>query len=130
MPPDVGVQFHFLILLKLLSPRSREKTLTQGEVVTVHIGWVCPTWGGALPRAPRLACLAPLPVGRSTLGRGLWPFSGWCSRDRRGAGGPLEDCKGQRPHQRHPGIEPEGNRITVMMIIPPSKPHWGSQRPG
>src|SRR5215468_4494027 len=130
MPPDVGVQSHFPILLRLLSPQSREKTLTKGEVVTVRTAWVCPTWGAAPPRTPRLACLARQPVGRPTLGRGLWPFSGGCPRDRRSAGGPFEDCKGQCPHQRYPGIEPEGNRITVVMIIPPSQPHWGTQRPG
>ena len=33
------------------------------------------------------------------LGRGLWPVCGWCPRDRRGAGGPLEDREGQRPDQ-------------------------------
>src|SRR5215467_12633001 len=127
MPPDVGVQSHFPILLRLLSPRSREKTLTKGEVVTVRTARVCPTWGGAPPRAPRLACVAPQPVGRPTLGRGLRPFSGRCPRDWHGTGGPLEDRKGQRPNQRHPGIEPERKRITVVMIIPPPQPHRGAQ---
>src|SRR5262245_45719831 len=52
----------------------------------------------------------------------------WLPAGRRcGAGGPLEDREGQCPHQRHAGVEPEGQRIAVVMVIPPPQKHWGAQ---
>src|SRR6266705_4511425 len=73
---------------------------------------------------------APLVRGLRTASRcGRWRqwLPAW---HRCRAGGPLEDREGQRPHQRHPGIEPQGDRIAVMVIIPPPQPHGGPQCPG
>src|SRR6266705_3925073 len=72
---------------------------------------------------------APLVRGLRTASRCGWWRQWLPAWHRCGAGGPLEDREGQRPHQRHPGVEPEGQRIAVVMVVPPPQKHRGAQYP-
>src|SRR5262249_57415744 len=97
--------------------------------------WLCPAW--SFPRQPTRQARVPsecrVAAVRWLVTRPGGRVRGLRTASRRGRWrrwGPLEDGEGQRPQQRYPRVNPERERIAVVLIIPPPQKHRGPQRPG